>query len=165
MPHVSHNSGKEEWYTPSNFIEAARNVLGSIDLDPASNPIANTIVKANKYYTKSENGLEKDWKGNVWLNPPYTAGLVDLFARKLVKEYNDGNVRSAIILTNNGTETKWGQLLLENCTAVCFPSKRVKFLDVDLKPIGAPLQGQMLCYFGEHVDNFHIEFKNIGVIL
>lgn len=30
-PHVSYNSGENEWYTPSKFIESARLVMGSID--------------------------------------------------------------------------------------------------------------------------------------
>ena len=31
-PHVSHNTGQPEWYTPAAIIEAARQVLGRIDL-------------------------------------------------------------------------------------------------------------------------------------
>src|SRR5258705_279177 len=33
-------TGENEWFTPAQYIERARTVLGAIDLDPASNPIA-----------------------------------------------------------------------------------------------------------------------------
>jgi len=33
--HVSYNSGENEWYTPPEFIASAREVLGTISLDPA----------------------------------------------------------------------------------------------------------------------------------
>jgi hypothetical protein len=51
-PHVSQNSGENEWYTPANYIEASRMVMGSIDLDPASSETANRTVCATAYYTK-----------------------------------------------------------------------------------------------------------------
>ena len=51
-------TGDQESYTPLKYVESARIVMGSIDLDPASNKMANDAVKAKTYYDKSDNGLE-----------------------------------------------------------------------------------------------------------
>lgn len=55
--HVGHNSGENEWYTQSIHIEAARMVLGFIDLDPASSEQANKTVQAKKFYSAEDDGL------------------------------------------------------------------------------------------------------------
>jgi len=57
MPHVSYNSGNNEWYTPGEYIKAAYRVMGVINLDPASSKLANATVKAGKYFTAEDNGL------------------------------------------------------------------------------------------------------------
>ena len=47
-----------EWYTPHKYIEAAREVLGEIDLDPASCAFANQVVKAKQFFTKRREWLD-----------------------------------------------------------------------------------------------------------
>jgi ParB family chromosome partitioning protein len=157
--HVSNNSGENEWYTPECYIESARLVMGSIDLDPASSIIANEIVKANKFYTQDEDGLSFDWYGNVWMNPPYAQPLIFQFISKLIESKE---INQAIVLVNNGTETQWGQLLLSNSSAVCFHQSRIRFIDKYGNLGQAPLQGQMICYIGSNVNNFINEFKQYG---
>ena len=41
--HVGHASGEYEWYTPPEYIDAARDVLGAIDLDPASTDAGDAV--------------------------------------------------------------------------------------------------------------------------
>jgi len=53
----------DEWYTPAGVIEAAREVLGGIDLDPASSETANRTVGAPRYFTEEDDGLARDWHG------------------------------------------------------------------------------------------------------
>lgn len=67
-PHVANNSGNNEWYTPAEYVEAARSVLGKIELDPASSEIANQTIKAKKFYTSEDDGLSESWRGKVWMN-------------------------------------------------------------------------------------------------
>lgn len=163
-PHVSHNSGDNEWYTPAPFIKAAREAMGGIDVDPASCPLANETVEAAKYYTAEDDGLTRPWVGRVWLNPPYAQPLIRQFCEGLVKRYQEGEVRAACVLVNNGTETAWGQALLSCAAAVCFPKSRVKFYS----PGGAkssPLQGQLVAYFGDDADRFARAFEGLGEVL
>lgn len=163
--HVAHNSGENEWYTPPQFLDAAREVMGAIDLDPASCELANENVQAAQYFDADENGLDKEWAGNVWMNPPYAQPLIQQFCDKLLSEVGAGNVISACVLVNNGTETGWGQALLREASAVCFPSSRIRFIDKEGKPSGAPLQGQMIVYMGDRVDQFQQTFTKFGVVL
>lgn len=158
-PHVANNSGNNEWYTPAELIEAARDTMGEINLDPASNPIANKVVKADKYYTAEDNGLDKIWSGNVWLNPPYASDLIEKFIDKLVSERN--NYTQAIVLVNNATETVWFNKIIDISAAVCFPKSRVKFYMPNGKT-GAPLQGQAVLYIGENSNRFVNAFSKIG---
>lgn len=164
-PHVANNSGNNEWYTPSRYIEAARAVMGGIDTDPASSDIANETVGASIYFTEQQNGLLQNWRGRVWLNPPYSQPAIAQFAEKLNEEIESGRVYEAILLVNNATETAWFRNMLQNATAVCFPSGRVKFLNPKGDPVGAPLQGQAIIYIGEQRESFRGEFEKHGVVL
>jgi len=162
-PHVSNNSGENEWYTPYEFIEAALLTMGSIDLDPASSELANKTVKATEFYTAKNNGLTEPWTGNVWLNPPYAQPLISQFCDKLALELSA--INQAIVLINNATETKWFQGIAELSSSICFPSSRIKFIDKQGNPGGAPLQGQALLYFGDNRVLFKRNFSKFGLIL
>lgn len=94
-------------------VEAAREVLGGIDLDPASSELANETVKARQFYTEQDDGLSesKRWRGRVWMNPPY-GGQAEGFVNKLLEEYEAGNVSAAIALLNSRSmATRWFQPL------------------------------------------------------
>ena len=162
--HVAHNSGENEWYTPAEYIEAARRVMGSIDLDPASAPIANQRVQAKHFFTKNEDGLAQAWFGNVWMNPPYAQPLIGDFAEAVCDKFESGEIESACVLVNNATETAWFQRLLASASAVCFPARRIRFIGVEGEK-GSPLQGQAFLYFGESVSSFCDEFSTFGKVL
>lgn len=160
--HVSNNSGNNEWYTPQRYIEDARLVMGVIDMDPASSKIANQTVKASIYYTEKEDGLTQKWSGNIWMNPPFAQPLINQFCESLAKHYTLKNINQACILVNNATETKWFQILASVASAICFPSKRIKFIDPDGNEGNTPLQGQAILYCGKKTKTFIGHFMKYG---
>ena len=81
--HQSANSTTDEWLTPEPILRA----LGNFDLDPCA-PIWQPWKTANTVFTKYDDGLNKDWKGRVWLNPPY--GLEAAKWLKKLKEHKNG---------------------------------------------------------------------------
>lgn len=68
------DSGNQEYYTDHEIMNMVRDVLGTIDLDPASSEIANRTVNATRIFTKEDDGLSLPWRGKVWLNHPFGKG-------------------------------------------------------------------------------------------
>ena len=159
----ANSTGENEWYTPANHIEIARQVLGEIDLDPASNAEANKIVKAKKYFSEKNNGLSKRWVGRVWLNPPYSRDLMGPFVEKLIESYKSGSVPAAIMVSHNNTDTGWFHSLSNVAAAVCFPRQRIKFYRN--KDIAAPVNGQVFFYLGKRADTFIKKYEEMGVVM
>ena len=169
MPQVAPRAGgrwggcysNEEWYSPPHIVALARQFFGEIDLDPASCEAANEVVGAVKYFTKGEDGLAREWFGRVWLNPPYTAGVIDRFADKvLLREYDE-----AIVLTNAIVDTKAGQKLLRNADAVLLPATRLRFWQPGYDGSGAGPVGQMITYWGRRPAEFYEDFQGLGPVM
>lgn len=159
-----HNSGDFEWFTPPEYVDAARTVLGAIDLDPASTEAANAVVRARQFYSLDDDGLSQEWCGRVWMNPPYVNALVTRFTQKLADSVHAGTVTAAVVLVNNCTDTEWRHALSAIVPAMCFTRGRVRFWRADGRVTDAPLQGQAILYVGDHVDRFRDTFKHFGKI-
>jgi len=156
-------SDQNEWYTPAKYIKAAKKVLGRIDLDPASCPEANKIVKARNIYTSDENGMDQPWFGAVWLNPPY-GRLAGQFVQRLVLEYEGEAVESAIALVNSHcTDTDWFQSLWPY--PLCFTDHRIDFNSGGREKKTTSTHGSVFAYLGDDVAAFKLNFETFGPIV
>jgi len=162
--HRAQGTGDNEWYTPQEYVESARLVMGSIDLDPATSDIAQQRVKAGKIFTIEDDGLAHPWQGNVWLNPPYSQPHIRQFMEKVSGEALSGSVSQAIVLTHNYTDTAWFHIGVSGASAICFTRGRIGFVNPEGKK-AAPTQGQAFFYYGDNTAAFREEFSKYGFVV
>lgn len=170
----------DAWHTPPQYVEAARAVMGSIDLDPFSSSDANAVIKAAYFFDKDRSALAQRWAPgskaqqrkyphgfNVWMNPPYSLGLIDKAIDRLLAAWEAHTVRQAIVLVNNSTETQWFKRLRLRSQAVCFPTFRIAFLAAGGQRISGATRGQAFFYLGtdEGARRFLEVFEAYGWII
>jgi len=192
MTLAQHLATTNEHYTPGPIIEAARVVLGGIDLDPASCPVANETVRAASIYTKADDGLSRAWPGRVWLNPP--GGIVRwdgarwaehkggggesqtlLFWTRLVDEWRHGRTTAAVFLGFTLEIIRLSQRSpLPRVQPIpvphfirCYPRDRIRF-GGDGGP--APTHANVIAYLpprgadhAEHFERFRTAFDKFGL--
>jgi hypothetical protein len=110
----SHEGKTNTWLTPKYIIEA----LGPFELDPCAAPDPRPWKTADTMWTAS--GLEKEWFGRVWLNPPY-GKQINLWLEKLA------NHGSGIALVFARTDTKWFHEAFIKCSQAFILQGRIKF--------------------------------------
>lgn len=160
------SSETNEHYTPHDIINATKEVIGEIDLDPASNLIAQQWIGATKFYTKEDDGMSKNWEGRVWLNPPYGKKSKDNYGagkwfEKLHESYISGSVIEAIAL---GRGDSIGLKLLTKNYVWC-DCDRISFLDEKGNIQSNPVPGSRIFYLGMRNTQFAKVFKQFGTIL
>lgn len=161
-----------EYYTPPRFLTAARTVMGTIDLDPASSHVANRTVRAAKYYTHIHKGEStvNPWFGNVWCNPPYGEEQIP-FVNRAIAEYKSGGIRQAILCLNGNaafTSNKWFAPLWDY--TLCIPTGRVPFIGgphskQEDDPNNRPSNATVFVYIGPHNDRFAQVFGEFGPVV
>lgn len=162
-----YSSQTDEWYTPPDIIEAARLAMGSIDLDPASCPAANRVVRATHYYSERVDGLSEQhpWTGNVWLNPPY-GGQAQFFVARLIREYRATNVPQGIALLNSqAVTTAWCESAIQASDAVAFSRGRWEFEPGNGRVVSSPAGGSMLLYYGQRAKEFREHFDRYAHVM
>ncbi len=158
---INQDSGSKEWYTPVEIIDLAREVMGKIDLDPASCAFANQTVKATNYYSEKCDGLSIAWRGSVWLNHPFGRGLNKKWVDKAVSEFKKGRVEICMITFNSTSET-WFRPLLG--FKQCFIHGRVNYYNAKGEKVKGVTKGSIVTYLGNDIYGFERAFSKIGTV-
>jgi len=157
------SSESPEYYTPAEYIDAARHTLGEIDLDPASNAEANETVKATRIYSATNDGLSKPWHGRVFLNPPY-GRLTGLFVLHLVEQFELGKVSAGVLLISaHTTDTSYFQPLWNH--VLCFTDHRLPWYSEGGERTTGATFGSVFAYLGPDPATFALNFEQFGPIL
>ena len=159
---INQDSGDTEWYTPPEIIAAATKVLGRIDLDPASSKIANERVKAVRIFTIDDDGLSQEWRGQVWLNHPFSKINNPLWIKKLEAEYEVKRVTEACCITYAATSEKWFQPLAKR--PQCYLCPRTNYYLPNGKKKPGVTKGSVVTYYGTDYKKFADAFRHLGTV-
>jgi len=139
----------DEWETPQNFFDDLNNIY-HFTLDPCCQTYN---AKCEKYYTREDNGLTKDWAGEtVFCNPPYGSQIGN-WVKKCYEESLKGV--KILMLIPARVDTRWFHNYIYNKPNIRieFIKGRLKFINglelykkEPFKPSSAPFPS-MLVYF------------------
>ena len=116
------------------------NEIGPFDLDPCAGENT-THGKVNWWIGRGENGLEREWRGHWFCNPPFSEK--DVWIAKCI-EYSPQ--QGILLLPERGSAPWFGPLAIE-ATALFVMGKKINF-------IGGPSSnnlGTVLFLFGEEM--------------
>lgn len=130
--------GSDEYYTPPEIFGA---LDVTFDLDPCCSESIHCCVPCRKAFYR--NGLEKQWKGFVWMNPPFGRrnGVIP-WLEKFVRHGNGlGLVRAY-------TSSGWFHEFIPQMDAILFPEGKTKFIRQDGTVAKQPGHGVVLFSLG-----------------
>jgi site-specific DNA-methyltransferase (adenine-specific) len=116
-------SQTDDWATPKAFYDKL-NEVHEFDLDVAAsstNHLCDDWYGLDHPDESRKNGLEAEWYGHVWCNPPYGRGIKDWVLK--ASQHHD----LVVMLLPARTDTRWfHDLVLPNAN-VTFVRGRIKF--------------------------------------
>jgi hypothetical protein len=112
--HQTTVGASQDWITPAWIIDA----LGPFDLDPcACSPQPWPCAQRNF----TVDGLQREWTGRVWLNPPFDRYDVGKWVKKLAA-HDHGTA-----LLHARTEAEWFEPVWQKASSILFLADRLYF--------------------------------------
>lgn len=157
------------YYTPKRYVDAARLVMGGIELDPTSSDLANKTVQADRIYTLDNSIFRNPLNcETMFFNPPYSdpAPFID----RVVFEFEQGNIGKIIGILNVDCSTRWWREIEKIASAYCFLHDRVQFdmandLQTEITGADSNNRCQFVFYAGFNTNKFKDVFSGLGKVL
>jgi site-specific DNA-methyltransferase (adenine-specific) len=117
------SSKSDEWETPQDLFDKLNKEF-NFTLDPCA---TDDNHKCDKYYTIKDDGLSKDWSGEiVFVNPPY-GRAIGKWVKKSYEEYLKGT--TVVMLIPSRTDTRFFHDYIYNKAEIRFLKGRLKFVN------------------------------------
>lgn len=98
---VMFSSKTDDWATPQDFFDDLDREFG-FTLDVCAD---DQNAKCGRYFTREQDGLDQDWRGICWMNPPYGRGITEKWMQKAYEASKKG--ATVVCLVPSRTDTKW----------------------------------------------------------
>ena len=118
---VMFSSKTTEWATPQDFYDKLDKEF-NFDLDPCS---TEANAKCDNFFTEEDNGLEQDWEGSVFMNPPYGRTIKQWVKKAYQESYKEGT--TVVCLLPARTCTQWWHNYCMKAREIRFVKGRLKF--------------------------------------
>jgi hypothetical protein len=157
----SPKSSVQDYFTPSEILEAARRGMGDIDLDAASHWLANRTHHIPRYFHIGHSAFEHDWEGRVWLNPPY--GENEKWWPRALEFIESGRVEQICILSPVWAfTTQIARPLMDRSSAMVLLSPTPKFWGNSAGREGSNMP-HAIVYIGPRRNEILREFAPFGI--
>ncbi len=138
MEHNVHFSSQTpEWETPADLF-AELNDIFHFDLDACA---TSENAKCPRYFTIEDDALTQEWKGTVWMNPPYGREIIK-FMRKAYESSLSG--ATVVCLVPSRTDTEWWHRYARR-GQIAYIRGRLKFGDATN---AAPFPSAIVIFYG-----------------
>lgn len=123
-PTINRHKSKQDWATPTAFIEAVEKRFGKIAVDLAASA---ENAKNFRYFDEDTNSLVQSWhqlEGNLWLNPPFSN--IAPWAKKCAEEASLG--ATILFLTPASIGSNWFRDFVHRKALVLALNGRLTFI-------------------------------------
>lgn len=178
---VFHSSVSDNWWTPDWLVNLSKEVLGEIDLDPASSYESNLKIGAARFIDEKSNGLITPWNDNenepisVFLNPPGgkigNKSKAGFFWNTLMAYASADFISHAIFLAFSIEALQTTQINSSQPITsfpLCIPKKRIAFVDPINNARHSPSHSNAIAYIPGTKDEsqkFIDVFQDVGAIM